>query len=140
MTRRAAILAICGAAPAFAADPAQDVWEVVTAMAAALGVADPGAFLAACDSGMPSYQTLRANISALVAQADIESGIDPVRNEGTDTAREVEVDWQLQLIDRSGLQRVTRRRENIKLRFEKRGRKWKVVSLEPVAFFAPLSA
>jgi hypothetical protein len=139
MTRRAAILVIC-AAPALAADPAQDVWEVVTAMAAALGVADPGAFLAACDSGMPSYQTLRANVSALVAQADVESGIDPVRNEGTDTTREVEVDWQLQLVDRSGLQRVTRRRENIKLRFEKSGRKWKVVSLEPVRLFAPLSA
>jgi hypothetical protein len=139
MTRRAAILVIC-AAPALAADPAQDVWEIVTAMAAALGVADPGAFLAACDSGMPSYQTLRANVSALVAQADVESGIDPVRNEGTDTTREVEVDWQLQLVDRSGLQRVTRRRENIKLRFEKSGRKWKVVSLEPVRLFAPLSA
>ena len=28
----------------------------------------------------------------------------------------------------------------IKLRFEKSGRKWKVVSLEPVRLFAPLSA
>ena len=128
------------AARALAADPAQDVWDLVTVMAASLGRSDAGEFLAACDSAKAAYEALRANVVALVAQADVDSGIDPVRNEGDAAAREVEVDWQLQLVERSALQRVTRRRTTVKLRLEKRGRKWKVVMLEPVAFFAPVSA
>jgi hypothetical protein len=140
MTRRAAALLTICAARALAADPAQEAWEIVTTMAAALGRADPGEFLSVCDAAMPGYATLRANVVALVAQADADSGIDPVRNTGDDHAREVEADWQLHLVDRSGLDRVTRRRENVKLRLEKRGRKWKVIAVEPVGFFAPLSA
>jgi hypothetical protein len=89
---------------------------------------------------MPAYPPLRANVSALVAAVDVESGIDPVGNSGDDRRREVEVDWQLQLVGRSGIATVTRRRQNVKLRLEKRGRGWKVVGLEPVAFFAPPSA
>jgi hypothetical protein len=139
ITRRAALFTMC-AARVFAADPAQEVWEVVTTMAAALARSDPGEFLSVCDSGMQPYATLRANVIALIAQADADSGIDPVRNTGDDRARDVEADWQLHLVDRTSLQRVTTRRENVKLRLEKRGRQWKVVAIEPVGFFAPLSA
>jgi hypothetical protein len=139
MTRRTALLIFC-AAPSLAADPAQEAWEVITTLAAALGRGDAGEFLAACDSGMPGYETLRASVSALVAQAEVESGIDPAENSGDDRARNVVVDWQLQLVDRSGLQRVIRRRENVKLLLEKRGRTWKVGRIEPLGFFAPLSA
>jgi hypothetical protein len=136
MTRRGAIFTLC-AASAFAADAAQDVWEVVTKLAAALGSGDAGEFLSLCDSTMPGYAALRVNVSALIAQADAESGIDPVENAGSDGARQMVVDWQLHLVDRSGLQRVTRRRENVKVSLEKRGRRWKIVSLQPIVFFAP---
>jgi hypothetical protein len=139
MTRRTALLIFC-AAPSLAADSAQEAWEVITTLAAALGRGDAGEFLSACDSAMPGYETLRVSVSALVAQAEVESGIDPAENSGDDRARNVVVDWQLQLVDRTGLQRVTRRRENVKLLLEKRGRSWKVRRIEPLAFFAPLSA
>jgi len=122
-----------------AADPAADVWESVTEMAAALARGSDVGFLAVCDSKMAGYSALRANIAALVAAADVESGIDPVSNTGDEQARDVEVDWQISMVDRSGLQRVTRRRQVVKCRFEKRGRKWKVATLDPVAFFAPPS-
>ena len=89
---------------------------------------------------MPGYETLRVNVSALVAQAEVESGIDPAENSGDDRARSVVVDWQLHLVDRSGLQRVTRRRETVQLLLEKRGRNWKVGRIEPLGFFAPLAA
>src|SRR6478672_8541135 len=138
MTRRTAVLLFC-AAPALAADPAQEAWEVITTLAAALGRADAGEFLSVCDSAMPGYETLRVSVSALVAQAEVESGVDPAENSGDDRARTVVVDWQLQLVDRTGLQRVTRRRENVHLSLEKRGRKWRVDRIEPLGFFAPLS-
>ncbi len=138
LTRRA-LLALGAAALARAADPAAEAWEVVTAMAAALGRGSDGEFLAVCDASLPGYATLRGNIAALVATAEIESGIDPVTNEGDGAARLLEVDWLLHLVER-GFGRVTRRRQVVKCRMEKRSRKWKVVALEPVAFFAPLSA
>jgi hypothetical protein len=138
MTRRTAVLAFC-AARALAADSAQEVWDVVTTLAAALGSGDAGEFLSMCDSTAPGYAVLRTNVSALVAQADIESAIDPVQNTGDDRAREMVLDWQLRLVDRTGLQRVTRRSETVRCVLEKRGRKWKALSLDPVGFFAPLS-
>ena len=120
-----------------AADASQETWELIAKMAAALGTGDAGEFLGACDPDMTGYAALRTNITALVAQWQVESAIDPIRNEGDDRAREVEVDWQLQLADRTGLDRVTRRRQSVKLRIEKQSRKWRVVAIEPAAFFTP---
>ena len=138
LTRRA-LLATGAAALARAADPAGEAWEVVTAMAAALGRGSDGEFLARCDPSLAGYAQLRANVAGLVAGCEVESGIDPVKNEGDGAARALEIDWLLHLVDR-GLGRVTERRQFIKCRMEKRSRKWKVVALEPAAFFAPPSA
>jgi hypothetical protein len=139
ISRRSIILACC-AACARGADPAQEAWDSIAAMAAALGNANAGEFLAAFDPAMPAYETLRANVTALVAQVDVQSGIDPLSNEGDARAREVAVDWLMRLVDRTGLNRVTNRHDTVKCRMEKRGRRWKVVSLDPVGFFAPPSA
>jgi hypothetical protein len=139
ISRRTALLALC-AVRAVAADSAQEVWDVVTTLAAALGRSDAGEFLSVCDPKMPAYDRLRVSIVALVAQADAESGIDPVRNSGDDRTRDVEADWQLHLVDRSALQRVITRREIVTVKLEKQGRKWKVVAIEPLVFFAPLPA
>jgi hypothetical protein len=133
-------LALCCAAAAEAANPAEEAWEVVTALAAALGRGSDGEFLALCDPAMPGFDTLRANVAGLVAAAELESGIDPVKNEANGEARDLEVDWTLSLIERSDLQRVTRRRQVVRCRLEKRSRKWKVVAIAPVEFFAPPSA
>lgn len=139
LTRRALL---AGLTPilARAADSAEDAWEVVIAMASALGRGADGEFLAVCEPALPGYEALRANVAALVAAADVESAIDPVKNTGGGAARDLEVDWLMSLVDRGGLGRVTRRRQVVKCRMEKRGRRWKVVSLEPAAFFAPPSA
>jgi hypothetical protein len=138
-TRRA-LLAAGLAAIARAADPSTEAWEVVTDMATALGRGSGTEFLAFCDPGAPGYAVLRSNVAALLAAAEVESGIDPVENSGDDNARVVRADWQLHLIDRTGLGRVTRRREVVTFRMEKRARRWKVTALTPAAFFAPPSA
>lgn len=127
-------------AVARAADPSQDTWDLVTRLAAALGRGNAAEFLAECDPAMPGYADLRVNVTALAAQADAESGIDPVRNEGDDRAREVEVDWSLHLTGRSGYLRATDRRSKVTLKIDRRGTKWKAVRIEPIGFFAPPSA
>jgi hypothetical protein len=136
-TRRALLLGL--AALARAADPAADAWEVVTGLAAALGRGSDVEFLAWCDPQLAGYSTLRANVSALVVAAEVESGIDPVKNEGDAQKRDVEIDWTMRLINRSGVGKLTERRETVRCGLEKRGRAWKVVRIEPVAFFAPSS-
>jgi hypothetical protein len=135
-TRRALLLGFT-AVLARAADPAAQAWDVVAGLAAALGKRSDVEFLAWCDPRLPGYSTLRSNVSALVVASDVESGIDPIKNEGDDRKRDLEIDWTMRLIDRSGLGTVTERRETVRCGIEKRGRGWKVVRLEPVAFFAP---
>lgn len=137
---RRTLLLVCAAGALRGSDAAQEAWEIVTRLAAALGRSNPSEFLEVCDPAMPGYNDLRVNVSALVAQSDAESGIDPVRNDGDDRAREVEVDWSLRLVGRAGFDRVVARRSNVKLRLEKRGRRWRVAALEPIVFFAPPSA
>jgi hypothetical protein len=138
LTRRALLAGV--AALAHAAEPAVEAWEVIAEMASALGRAAPTEFLSRIDRAAPGFAALRANVAALVAAADVESSVDPVSNEGDAAARDLEVDWQLHLVDRTGLGRVTRRRQTVKCRIERRGRAWKVVALEPVSFFAVPSA
>src|SRR3954462_9362081 len=113
LSRRAFAL-VCAAAAARAADPAQEAWDLVTRLAAALAADNAPGFLGFCDSAMSSYSDLRVNVAALVAQAEVESGIDPVRNEGDAAARDVEVDWSLRMVGRAGIARVTNRQAHVK--------------------------
>lgn len=138
-TRRA-LLGTLAVTIAQAADPAEEAWLVVSDLAAALGRGSDTEFLSAFDSAAPGFTALRASVTALIAAAEVESSIDPVGNTGDGAARRVEVDWQMHLVDRTGLGRVTRRRETVTIRMEKRGRKWKVVGIAPAGFFSAPSA
>src|SRR5947209_17010004 len=118
MISRRAILAACLAAPLLADDPAQEVWEVLAAMAAALGDANAGLFLRHCDKAMPGYDDLRGAVTALVGRCEVESTIEPSANSGDGQRRTLEVDWQMHLIDRSDTH-STERRMAVKCTFEK---------------------
>ena len=144
MTRRALLLA--SLAQSLRADSADDAWELIASAARALGEAtalpppNRGSaipFLSYFDRKMPGYETLRNNVTALINQADVQTTIDPVTNEGDDRARNVTVDWELRMTDLASGVNSTRRQELVKCRVEKQGRKWRIVSLEPVSFFAP---
>jgi hypothetical protein len=136
MTRRTLFWAAL-AAPLAAADPASEAWDLITDAATALGSGSAGEFLAPFDPAMPNYEALRANVTALVQQNQAQSAIQFTRNEGDGQARELELDWQLLLTSREDTARVTRRRETVKCRVEKHGRKWRIVSIAPEGFFAP---
>ena len=133
-TRRALLFAAL--APRLRADSADQVWDVIGSLASSLGNGHGAEFLDAFDPAMPGYQELHANVTALLAQADVQSAIDLVDNQGDDRTRTVEVDWLLS-ITRPADVSAAKRQDHVKSRFEKQGRRWRIVWLEPLAFFAP---
>jgi hypothetical protein len=131
MTRRAipgALLAALMAATA-RADPPPGVLDLLRAAAEALADKDSAAFLDLFDRAMPGYTELRDNIEALLAADDVASTIEIANDEGTEQAREMELDWLLQISHNPP------RRAVLKCRVERKGRSWKITGLEPIAFF-----
>ncbi|MBZ5607090.1 MAG: hypothetical protein LAP38_02445 [Acidobacteriia bacterium] len=118
-------------------DSQADVLDVVASMAAALTAVNVPEFMDAIDKDMPGFDTLRDQVTALVNQAEVTSSIEPIRNEGDDARRTLDLDWYLEV--RSLLQDgpIVRRREVIHCELRKQKKKWKVVSLKPLDFFAP---
>jgi hypothetical protein len=135
MTRRALLLVPFVAR--LRADSAQEVWDLVASMATALSASDARAFMAAIDPAMPGYEALRASVTALLNEAEVQSSIELVEEEGDDRSRAVELDWLVHIVDRYDGAVAERRQERVKCRVEKSGKKWRVATLEPLQFFAP---
>jgi hypothetical protein len=142
MTRRALLLtgatmwlgAQAGSRPD---DETREVWDLLTRVAAALSQGNLTDFLDAFDRSMPGYQTLERNAAALLRQYEVQSSIELLREETSGASRAVELDWFLQLEEQRDAGAVTRRRERVHCRLEKREKKWKITAVEPLAFFAP---
>jgi hypothetical protein len=139
MTRRGLILAVLDGSLCFPlwADDAADVWDLLSHVAGALSEGNVVEFLKAFDHSMPGYSTLEANVTALVRDYQVGSSIEPITEEGNSRARTLDLDWFLELVEQEDNTNVTRRREKVRCRVAKMGKKWKIVSLEPLAFFAP---
>jgi hypothetical protein len=109
-----------------------DVVQFLRSTATALANAhDNGAqeFLDHFDRSMPGFATLRDEVEALVARAEVGSTIDVVSDSGDNHRRRIELDWVLEIQDQAP------RRKVIKCTIEKRGKSWKFTSLEPLDFF-----
>ncbi len=134
------------------ADSAREVWDLLGDAATALSNGDAPGFMEAFDPKMPGYDKLRADVEALVQESEpnpqgLESGregifcsIGPVSEKGDDHARELELDWILDIRQRQRAMGATRRRQNVKIRVEKQGKQWRIVSFDPAGFFAPPDA
>jgi hypothetical protein len=135
--RRRALLLLLMAACCRAADPAQDVLDLVTDAAASLSAGNIPRFLKAFDPAMPGYAKLRENVMGLMAQGDLRSLIDPLEDDGDGRRRVAQFQWTL-LLERGQRNTSSARREQaVKCRLEKQGGKWRIVGLEPIEFFAP---
>jgi hypothetical protein len=135
MLRRLLLLAIL--VSKLSADPRQEIYDLLGSMASGLSEGTPSQFLEKFDRSMKGYAELAANIRAMVAQRDVLSSIDLVDDAGDDQARTVRVDWLLQLADRQNSAAVERRQTTVVVKLVKQKRKWRIVSLEPLDFFAP---
>ncbi|PYT32758.1 MAG: hypothetical protein DMG58_09565 [Acidobacteria bacterium] len=123
------------AAPLFA-DTRQEIIDLFTTMASALSEGNGLAFLDHVDHVMPDYGKLEKYILALAAQNEVMSSIDVLKEEGDGHTRTAELDWFLQIRSREQSGPLERRRQIVKCRLE-RQKKWKVMAIEPVSFFAP---
>lgn len=96
-------------------------------------------FLAAFDrQEMPRFDVLREQVSALAAQRRIASSVESGPLEGDPNVRTVRVDWLLELTPKLDPGPLERRRTTLTLRVRKRGKRWKIVWLEPLEFFSAL--
>jgi len=127
MTRRLLLAAAVAALANADAPPA--VLALLRAAAEALADNDSAAFLDLFDRGMPGYAELRGFIEELLAAEDVASTIEIANDEGTEQARDLELDWLLQI------GRTPPRRAVLKCRVERKGRAWKITRLEPLTFF-----
>jgi hypothetical protein len=131
------------------ADSARDVWDVLGEAAHELSQGNATAFMDCFDPKMPGYEQLRADVAALIREAPppssraaterggIYSSLDLVSDQGDDRARDLELDWTLDIRQAEGSMGATRRRQNVKIRAAKTGKKWRIVAFEPAGFFAP---
>ena len=108
--------------------------EVFRDIAEALANRDAEAFLDQFDRKMPDYETLRAEIRELLGVIqEIGTTIDVISDEGDEQKRSLELDWVLKFDTDDP------RRQIVKCRAEKQGKKWKITALDPVEFFKKTS-
>jgi len=104
--------------------------EVFRDIAEALANRDADAFLDQFDRQMPGYEKLRDEIRELLAVTqEIGTTVDVISDEGDEQKRSLELDWVLKFDTEDP------RRQIVKCRAEKQGKKWKITALEPVEFF-----
>jgi hypothetical protein len=118
------------------ADPPTDVLTLLQNAADALTNEDASVFLRYVDHNAPDYAALQRNVEGLLAAYDVESSIEIVSDQGDDQKRSLTLDWVLiteQKAETRG-DRV-RRRRLVKCTIERRGKQWKITSLEPLDFF-----
>jgi hypothetical protein len=120
-----------------AADPAQEVWDLLTEVASGLSERNPEAVLAAFDPAMPGYDQLRANVTALLRNAEVRSSIELESDEGDGESRSEVLDWLLNIRPEQEATASTRRQQLVKCRLRRIGKKWRIVGFEPLAFLAP---
>jgi hypothetical protein len=118
------------------ADPAADVLKVFRDAAESLTNDDAAAFLDNFDRNMPGYATLRTNIEGMLAAYEVGSTIEVVSDEGDEQIRNVELDWLLLATRKNAINSAQEtRRQVVKCRLERLGKRWKVTRLEPVDLF-----
>ena len=134
-----AIALSCGigilACAALIADTHDDVVDLFASMAAALSEINVPQFMDAFDREMPDYDKLKGAVTALVNQAEVSSSVEPLKDEGDDTKRTVELDWFLEIRSLLPDGPVVHRREVIQCELRKEKKRWKIVSIKPLEFF-----
>ena len=117
------------------ADTHADVVDLIASMANALTEENPDGFMKSIDRNMPEYDDLRARVSALVQTSEITNSIEPLKDEGDEAKRTVDLDWYMELRSRAPGGPLVQRREVIHCVVEKQGRHWRVTSIKPLDFF-----
>jgi hypothetical protein len=136
MTRRGLFL-IAAAARLLRADEAQDIRDFFGQLLSALSEGNADQFLKSFDRSMPGYGMLAVNVEALLAQANVQSSVEVLSDEGTDSSRMLELDWVLQVVQVQAAGGATERRERVHCTLTRKGNKRRITRMEPLSLFAP---
>jgi hypothetical protein len=118
------------------ADTAADVLNVFTSAAEGLINDDAASFLDSFDRNMPGYAALQDNVKGMLAAYNVGATIEEITDEGDDRKRTVELDWLLILSQKGATNSPQQtRRQVVKCTVERRGKQWKITSLEPLDLF-----
>jgi hypothetical protein len=134
MTRR--LLLLLPMAVCLRADSERDVRDLIASAAGALSSGNAELFLDAFDKRMPDFDKLRYNVVGLTSQVEVGCSIEVTNNEGDDTERSMTLDWILTIEHKGDSPGATRRQKTVKCRLKKTGKKWRIVSFEPLDLFA----
>src|SRR5581483_2938906 len=83
------------------ADARQEVIDIFADMASSLTEGNAAGFLKPFDRKMQGYEQLDANVRALAEQNDVLTSAEVLENEGSEQARDVKLDWLLQIRSRA---------------------------------------
>jgi hypothetical protein len=133
----AGTIALMGASAGLTmAEVPADLLSLVTDAAQALSNDDEMGFLEKFDRDMPSFRDLRERVQGLLAAYEVGSTVEVANDSGDAQSHSFDLDWLLVLNSRNDLSiRGETRRQIVKCRAERRGRRWKITSLEPIDFF-----
>ncbi len=109
---------------------------VLADLAMALSQGDAVAAIGVFDRAMKGFESVSANIEALVAQSEVLCAIDVVTGTVTGAIHEIDSDWYLQIKGRASGE-VIRRRERVHLRIEKLRGRWRITGFSPSRILEP---
>ncbi|MEP7353562.1 MAG: hypothetical protein ABI824_10065 [Acidobacteriota bacterium] len=125
-----ALLVLCAAGSLKAETPAA-VLNVFRTAVESLASQDLNQFMGLFDRSMPGYEELRHHIGLRIGTEGLGSTIEVVTDEGDEAKRVMQLDWLLRPEHGSAKRAV------VKCTLEHKGKTWKIVALDPVAFFTP---
>ena len=95
------------------ADTHSEVVDLFASMTSKLSEDNGAGFMSGFDKNMPDYSRLQGYIDALILQAEVSSSIDPVKDEGDDSKRSVDLDWIMQIRSREPSGPIIERHETV---------------------------
>ncbi len=123
-------------APPAAQPVPQDVLHILSDAVEALVNDNPSGFMDLFDPKMSGYSVLREEIEGLLNANDVSATIDIVSDKGDEYKRLLELDWLLVIGEKnSSSGHKETRRQVLTCSIERHGKQWKIVALEPLAFF-----
>ena len=128
---------VAAAAVACLADTHQDVLDLFASMTSKLSDDNAAGFMDGFDKSMADYGKLRQWIAGLIAQAEVSSTIEPIKDEGDETKRSVDLDWTMQIRSREASGPLVERQQTVHAELVKQKKRWRIVAISPVDFFEP---
>ncbi|HEY3836971.1 MAG TPA: hypothetical protein VGL72_10385, partial [Bryobacteraceae bacterium] len=123
MMARLLILFLLFRLPLFG-DAEQDITNVLTDLASALSENNPERFLQKLDHEMPNYRQIERDVLAIANDDWVSCSIEILTNSGDETSQQVDLDWYMVLKSQQDENLIERRRTKVKVKMEKRGKKW----------------